>query len=307
MAPAVQTRATLDDLMRDGGQGRADRREDRALHARRDTSRAAWRAGSPQPARLRRATRSGRGLHRQHGFAVPELPSGRESFSPDASYYRRPAAGQPDAVHRGPPTLAVEVRSENDYGPAAEAAMAAKRADYFAAGTAVVWDVDPVAELIHVYRADTPEPHATYARGQVAEAEPAVPGWRPAVDYLLQRMALGAIPHPRPCHGPPRLRCHPACASLAGTSPRAGPARVAPCPAIRTAGPLGRRREGPAKRGAGPRGGRSARSLRRRGIRDRRSIGWPGGGGASPCSRRRAGMRPSRRGSGRSSGRGSRR
>ena len=35
--------------------------------------------------------------------------------------------------------------------------MAAKRADYFAAGTAVVWDVDPVAELIHVYRADTPD------------------------------------------------------------------------------------------------------------------------------------------------------
>ena len=34
----------------------------------------------------------------------------------------------------GPPTLAVEVRSENDYGDAAEREMAAKRADYFAAG-----------------------------------------------------------------------------------------------------------------------------------------------------------------------------
>jgi Uma2 family endonuclease len=63
--------------------------------------------------------------------------------------------------------------------------MAAKRADYFAAGTAVVWDVDTVAELIHVYRADTPEPDATYARGQVAEAEPAVPGWRLSVDSLF--------------------------------------------------------------------------------------------------------------------------
>ena len=92
----------------------------------------------------------------------------------------------------GAPTLAVEVRSEDDYGPAAEAAMAAKRADYFAAGTAVVWDVDTVAELIHVYRADTPEPHATYARGQVAEAEPAVPGWRPEVDSFF-RITLGPL------------------------------------------------------------------------------------------------------------------
>jgi len=42
----------------------------------------------------------------------------------------------------GAPIFAVEVRSENDYGPAAERAMAAKRADYFACGTLVVWDVD---------------------------------------------------------------------------------------------------------------------------------------------------------------------
>ena len=38
--------------------------------------------------------------------------------------------------------FAVEVRSENDYGPEAELALARKRADYFAAGTQVVWDVD---------------------------------------------------------------------------------------------------------------------------------------------------------------------
>ena len=60
--------------------------------------------------------------------------------------------------------------------------MAAKRRDYFAAGTLVVWDVDPVAERIHVYRAADPDRATTYARGQVAEAAPAVPGWRPLVD-----------------------------------------------------------------------------------------------------------------------------
>jgi hypothetical protein len=35
----------------------------------------------------------------------------------------------------GPPTFAVEVRCENDYGPSADDEYAAKRADYFEAGT----------------------------------------------------------------------------------------------------------------------------------------------------------------------------
>ncbi len=118
-------------------------------------------------------------------FAVPELPSGRESFSPDASYYVGPLPENAMKPIAGPPTLAVEVRGEGDYGPAAERAMAEKRTDYFAAGTAVVWDVDPVAELIHVYRADAPDASTTRGRGQVAEAEPAVPGWRPQVDDLF--------------------------------------------------------------------------------------------------------------------------
>src|SRR5882724_7517530 len=90
------------------------------------------------------------------GFAIPELPSGRESFSPDASYYVGPLPANPMRFIEGPPTFAAEVRSENDYGPAAEAEHADKRADYFAAGTQVVWDVDPVAECIHVYKASDP-------------------------------------------------------------------------------------------------------------------------------------------------------
>ena len=76
------------------------------------------------------------------GFTVQELPSGRESFSPDASYYRGSFPANPMRFIAGPPTFAVEVRSENDYGPAAEREMAATRADYFAAGTLVVWDVE---------------------------------------------------------------------------------------------------------------------------------------------------------------------
>ena len=44
------------------------------------------------------------------------------------------------------------MRGENDYSPAAELELADKRAEYFEAGTRVVWDVDAVAERIHVYR-----------------------------------------------------------------------------------------------------------------------------------------------------------
>jgi Uma2 family endonuclease len=120
------------------------------------------------------------------GFAVPELPSGRESFSPDAAYYSGPLPANPMRFIEGPPTLAVEVRSENDYSPAAEVEMAAKRTDYFAAGTLVVWDVDPVDERVNVYRAATPDQPVVYSRGTTAEAEPAVPGWRVAVDWLFQ-------------------------------------------------------------------------------------------------------------------------
>ncbi len=63
--------------------------------------------------------------------------------------------------------------------------MAAKRADYFEAGTAVVWDVDPVARRILRYRADAPDPPEVFVPGQQADAEPAVPGWRIDVDRIF--------------------------------------------------------------------------------------------------------------------------
>ena len=53
--------------------------------------------------------------------------------------------------------FAAEVRSDCDYGTKAERAMADKRADYFAAGTLVVWDVDVLKdEIVRVYRASDP-------------------------------------------------------------------------------------------------------------------------------------------------------
>jgi Uma2 family endonuclease len=118
------------------------------------------------------------------GYAVPELSSGRESFQPDASYYEGPHPVNRMRFIEGPPRFAAEVRSESDYTPGAEAEMAAKRADYFEAGTLVVWDVDPIADEVHAYRADDPTHPRTFRRGDIADAEPAVPGWRMPVDAM---------------------------------------------------------------------------------------------------------------------------
>ncbi len=57
------------------------------------------------------------------------------------------------------------VSSENDYGLPAERELATERADYFAAGTRVVWVVDVLREhFVYVYRADDPELPTVYRR-----------------------------------------------------------------------------------------------------------------------------------------------
>jgi len=131
------------------------------------------------------------------GHAIPDnvaftvtLPH-RRSFSPDAAFY---VGELRMGFLEGAPRFAVEVRSESDYGPAAERRLARKRDDYFAAGTLVVWDVDLLG----------------YRRGDVAEAEPAVPGWSMPVDDLF--------PDPTTSRTAPR----------AARSPRGGAGRGAP-------------------------------------------------------------------------------
>ncbi len=119
------------------------------------------------------------------GFAVPELTSGRESFSPDASFYSGPPPAKPMKFVSAPPDFAVEVRSEGDLGPAAERDMAAKREDYFEAGTQVIWDVDPESGTIRKYSSPDPTEFVTFANGELADAEPAAPGWTVAVDWIM--------------------------------------------------------------------------------------------------------------------------
>jgi Uma2 family endonuclease len=134
-----------------------------------------------------RHTTRGRAFTDGAGFRV-NLPH-REAFSPDVAYHIGPRTGMRFA--EGAPIFAVEVRSENDYGPAAERAMAEramqdKRVDYFACGTLVVWDVDLQSEeVIKSYTAHDPEHPMIFRRGEIADAEPAVPGWRMPVDALF--------------------------------------------------------------------------------------------------------------------------
>jgi Uma2 family endonuclease len=121
------------------------------------------------------------------GYAVPELASGRESFSPDASYSLAPPPENNDmGFVEGPPLFAVEVRSENDDTPSAEKEIAAKRADYFEAGTQIVWDVDPIANVIRAYHADSPDVPTLFNPGQLAHAEPVIPGWRVDVEKIFR-------------------------------------------------------------------------------------------------------------------------
>jgi len=86
----------------------------------------------------------------------------------------------------GAPIFSVEVRSEDDYGRSAERAMAQKRADYFAAGTLIVWDVDLLSpDVVKSYNATDPDTPKIFRRGEVADAEPAVPGWKIPTDELF--------------------------------------------------------------------------------------------------------------------------
>lgn len=127
-------------------------------------------------------TRSGYAMNELANYRV-ELPH-RQSLCPDGSFYVRSPKGDDS---QGGPLFAVEVRSTNDYGMGAERSIAWKRAEYFAARTQVVWDVDLFDErCIWSFRADAPDTPQIFREGEKANAEPALPGWRLSVDKLLE-------------------------------------------------------------------------------------------------------------------------
>ncbi len=181
---SIKTQATIEDLYRVPENGKAEivNGQLRLMSPTGDLpSRVAGEIFVSLRAHARR-TGVGRAYPDNTGFVV-DLPN-RKSFSPDTAYYLGPDTR--GKFLQGAPIFAVEVRSEDDYGPAAEREMAAKRRDYFAAGTLVVWDADVLrSENVRVYRASDPENPTVYRRGDMAEAEPAVPGWTMPVEDLF--------------------------------------------------------------------------------------------------------------------------
>ncbi len=132
------------------------------------------------------ATGKGEPIADNVGYAFDHaLPSGRQSLSPDASFYTGTLPTNLMKYVKGHPDFAVEVRSENDYGPKPDREYSDKRNDYFHAGTQVVWDVDPVHQTVTAYTAADPLTPTVFRRGDAAHAEPAVPGWRLSVDALF--------------------------------------------------------------------------------------------------------------------------
>jgi Uma2 family endonuclease len=131
-----------------------------------------------------RRTQLGFALNSSTFYAV-KLPN-RLSFCPDGAFYTGPPWG--NKRMEGAPLFAIEVRSPGEYGLRAERSIASKRAEYFAAGTQVVWDVDLFRQRsIRSFHADAPTAPAIFRAGDEAHAEPALPGWRMSVDEMLKQ------------------------------------------------------------------------------------------------------------------------
>ena len=102
--------------------------------------------------------------------------------APDAAFIakaRIPETGIPTTYWPFAPDLAVEVTSPSDRFTA----MQTKIAEYFAAGTRLVWIVEPATRTVYVYRS----PHDVQALGKDAElsGENVLPGFRCAAGRLF--------------------------------------------------------------------------------------------------------------------------
>ena len=106
--------------------------------------------------------------------------------APDVAFVRAermPRGGVTGGWMQGAPDLAVEVLSPSE----SMAITAAKLADYFAAGTALVWVVDPDARTVDVHTEN-----ATRRRlrvGDTLDGAPVLPDFACAVDELFEGLA----------------------------------------------------------------------------------------------------------------------
>src|SRR5437899_252419 len=109
MSTVHQARATLDDLYRTPEKAELiGGRIVRYMATGHKPSRVAFRISQSLDAHTNQTNR-GVAYADNIGFAIPELPSGRESFSPDASYYDGPLPSNPMRFVEGAPNFAAEV------------------------------------------------------------------------------------------------------------------------------------------------------------------------------------------------------
>ena len=114
------------------------------------------------------------------GFVLARRPD--TVLAPDVAFVRRgriAASGQPVTFWEGAPDLAVEVTSPGDTRPE----VAEKVASWLAAGTRVVWVVDPGSRSVTIH-----EPGAAPRRlvaSEVLDGAPLFPGFRLPVAEVL--------------------------------------------------------------------------------------------------------------------------
>ena len=113
------------------------------------------------------------------GFILAEVPP--TVRAPDAAFVssRRLAAGRPVGFAPFPPDLAVEVLSPSD----TLAGIREKVRDYLAAGSHLVWVVEPRNRQVRVCRTGSDE--RVLGAGDVLDGEDVVPGFRVPVADLF--------------------------------------------------------------------------------------------------------------------------
>src|SRR5438128_864208 len=105
MSSVSPPRATLDDLY--GVEGKAELIGGRIVRSMGSGELPTEVAANIYVSLRAHAKSTGRGIAKTDGvgYAIPELPSGRESFSPDASYYEGPLPANRMRFIEGPPTF----------------------------------------------------------------------------------------------------------------------------------------------------------------------------------------------------------
>ncbi len=180
----TKTRATIEDLYRLPHDGKYEL-VNGELHHMPPTSGEHGDIGTEIAVELRlyqRRGNVGRALGDNVGYILDTVR--RTVLSPDASY-TFPAQLISQKFITGGPLFAVEIRSPGDYGSQMDDEYATKRQLYFDAGTHVIWNVNPRDRTVTKYTSDRPEYPTVYEMGDVADAEPALPGWRVAVHGLF--------------------------------------------------------------------------------------------------------------------------